>query len=93
MRLRKGADVIKSKKKIGLFVSACVRRKGMDFSLCHVGMMEIQSIRKGGNAKEKMLGVPHLISLDRQSGEIHFFPAAHENLMVELYYHPPIEKM
>ncbi len=93
MRLRKGADVLKPKKKIGLFVSATVRRKGMDFALCHVGMKEIQSIRKGADAKEKMLGLPHLIALNREAGEVHFFPAAHENLTVELYYHPPIDKM
>lgn len=93
MRLRKGADVLKPKKKIGLFVSACVRHKGMDFALCHVGIKEIQSVRKGANTREKTLGLPHLISLDRQTGEVHFFPAAHENLTVELYYHPPIDKM
>ena len=93
MRLKKGADVLKPKKKIGLFVSAGVRRKGIHFSLCHVGMKEIQSIRKGANIEEKMLGLPHLISIDHQASEVHFFPAASENLTVELYYHPPIDKM
>lgn len=93
MRLRKSADVLKPKKKIGLFVSAHVRCKEMDFSLSHVGMKDIQSIRKGANTKEKLLGLPYLISLDREAGEVHFFPAAHENLTVELYYYPPIDKM
>ncbi len=93
MRLRKGADILKPKKKIGLFVSASVRRKGMDFALCHIGMREMQSVRSQTPKKDKILGLPHLISLSRDTGEIHFFPAAHENLTVELYYHPPIEKM
>ncbi len=93
MRLRKGADVLKPKKKIGLFVSACVRRKGMDFALCHVGMKEIQSARSQLPKKDKACGLPHLISIDRPTGEVHFYPAAHENLTVELYYHPPVDKM
>jgi len=93
MRLRKGADVLKPKKKIGLFVSATVRRKGMDFALCHVGMKEMQSVRSQMPKKDKLHGLPHLIAIDRETSQIHFFPAAHENLTVELYYHPPIDKM
>lgn len=93
MRLRKGADIIKPKKKIGLFVSAHIRHKGIDFALCHVGMEEMQSARSQLPKKDKLLGLPYLISLDRQTGEVHFFPAARENLTIELYYHPPVEKM
>lgn len=93
MRLKKGADVIKPKKKIGLFVSACIRRKGIDFSLCHVGMKKMQSVKSQTPKKSKIFGLPHLISFDRKTGDIHFFPAAHENLTVELYYHPPIDIM
>lgn len=93
MRLRKGADVLKPKKKIGLFVSACVRHKGIDFALCYVTIKDMQSMKNKMPKKDKVYGLPHLISIDRPTGEVHFYPAAHENLTVELYYHPPIDKM